>query len=135
MYNGERLHSALGYLPPRVYYAGDPQWVSAHVTQGAAELGHEMMRPASEPVGRVGGDQIAAMFLFPNGVHGYFGSKPSEMMSGRRFGLTLAGSKALGFVPLNAVPSDEPWIMPSAGWVPAPASIRTFIWVRPAETS
>ncbi len=100
------------------YYAGDPQWVSAHVTQGAAELGHEMMRPASEPVGRVGGDQIAAMFLFPNGVHGYFGSKPSEMMSGRRFGLTLAGSKALGFVPLNAVPSDEPWIMPSAGWVP-----------------
>jgi len=24
-YNDERLHSALGYLPPRVFYAGDPQ--------------------------------------------------------------------------------------------------------------
>lgn len=24
-YNGERPHSALGYLPPRVFYAGDPQ--------------------------------------------------------------------------------------------------------------
>ena len=100
------------------YYAGDPQWVSAHVTQGAVELRREMMRPASEPVGRVGGDQVAAMFLFLNGVHGYFASKPSETVSGRRFGLTLAGSKALGFVPLNAVPSDEPWIMPSAAWVP-----------------
>jgi putative transposase len=24
-YNGERLHSALGYLPPQIFYAGDPQ--------------------------------------------------------------------------------------------------------------
>lgn len=100
------------------YYAGDPQWVFAHVTQGAGELRREAMHPASEPVGRVGGDQIAAMFLFPNGVHGYFGSKPSAVVSGRRFGLTLAGSKAWTFVPLNAVPSDEPYVLRSPAWVP-----------------
>jgi predicted dehydrogenase len=100
------------------YYAGDPQWVFAHVTQGAGELRRDMMRQASEPVGQIGGDQIAAMFLFPNGVHGYFGSKPSEVVTGRRFGLTLAGSKGWTFVPLNAVPSDEPYVLRSAAWVP-----------------
>jgi predicted dehydrogenase len=100
------------------YYAGDPEWIIAHVTQGSGELRRDMMHQASEPVGQVGGDQIAAMFLFPNGVHGYFGSKPSDAVTGRRFGLTLAGSKAWTFVPLNSVPSDEPYVLRSAAWVP-----------------
>ncbi|MFN7925722.1 MAG: Gfo/Idh/MocA family oxidoreductase [Bryobacteraceae bacterium] len=87
------------------YYAGDPQWVFAHVTKGAAELRPEMMERASEPVGPVGGDQVAAMFVFPGGVHGYFASKPSAVQSGRRFGLTLAGSKAYAFVPSTMFPA------------------------------
>ena len=100
------------------HYAGDPQWVFAHATESGREVTRSMMREASEPVGQVGGDQIAAMFLFGNGVHGYFGSKGSEVSTGRRFGLTLAGSRGWVFVPLNDVPGAPPYVMRSPAWVP-----------------
>jgi predicted dehydrogenase len=100
------------------YYAGNPKWVFAHVTERGRELDRSMMRPASEPVGRVGGTDIAAMFLFEGGVHGYFASKVSDVTTGRRFGLTLAGSKGWTHVPLSNVPSLSPYLLRSAAWVP-----------------
>lgn len=100
------------------YYAGNPKWVFAHVTEQGRELSRSMMRPASEPVGQVGGTGIAAMFLFENGVHGYFSSKASDVTTGRRFGLTIAGSKGWTYVPLNNVPSLPPFVLRSPAWVP-----------------
>jgi len=100
------------------YFAGDPLWVFAHVSEKGREVDSGMMRQAGEPVGAVGGDNIAAMYLFPHGVHGYFSSMLSEDRSGRRFGVTLAGTKGIAFVPLSAVPGEEPWILRSPAWVP-----------------
>lgn len=100
------------------YYAGNPKWVFAHVTERGRELDRSMMRQASEPVGQVGGTSIAAMFLFENGIHGYFGSKASSVTTGRRFGVTIAGSKGWTFVPLNNVPSLPPFVLRSPAWVP-----------------
>jgi transposase InsO family protein len=39
-YNEERLHSALGYLPPAVYYRGDPHACQAERTRKLAQARH-----------------------------------------------------------------------------------------------
>ena len=100
------------------YFSGDPRWVFAHVTEGDGEVRPGMTRKTSEPVGRVAGDQVAAMFSFPGNVHGYFGSKASDVPSGVRFGVTLYGSKSMVFVPLTDVPSAPPYLLRSPAWVP-----------------
>ncbi|MBI3684142.1 MAG: Gfo/Idh/MocA family oxidoreductase [Acidobacteria bacterium] len=100
------------------YFAGDPEWVFAHVTEKGRELRRSMMRQATEPVGQVGGDQVAAMFCFPGGVHGYFGSKANDRRDGRRFGITLYGSQGFVFVPLSDVPSAPPFLLRSPSWAP-----------------
>jgi predicted dehydrogenase len=100
------------------YYAGDPSWVFAHVTEQGGELRPAMMRE-SESAGRVGGDRVEAVFAFPNGVHGHFGSKPNDRRSwGVRFGLTLCGSDGFAAVPLKDVPSKEPHLLRSPSWTP-----------------
>ena len=59
-------------------FLGDPKWVFAHVTQDGAEMAAGHVREATESLGPIAGNQIAAMFGFGNGVHAYFGSKVSE---------------------------------------------------------
>jgi predicted dehydrogenase len=100
------------------YFAGDPAWIFSHVTEKGRELTPPMMRRATEDVGLVGGDNIAAMFLFPNGVHGYFASRANDFHEGRRFGVTLYGSRGFLYVPLNDVPSTPPWMLRAPGWTP-----------------
>ena len=101
------------------YFTGtDPEWVFAHATDKGRELTPAMMRPASEAVGQIGGDNINAMFGFPDGVHAYFASKANDVATGRRFGVSLYGSRGFVFVPLSAVPSDEPYHLDSPAWVP-----------------
>ena len=98
-------------------FAGDPKWVFAHVTEKGEEVDPRRARQPTEPVGPVAGDEVAAMFCFPGGVHGYFGSKASDQRSGVRFGLTLYGSKGAIFIPLTAVPSEPPYLLRSPSWV------------------
>jgi predicted dehydrogenase len=99
------------------YFAGDPQWVFAHVTDGTREVARGMGRNGSEPIGKIAGDNVAAMFGFPGGVHGYFGSEANDVLDGRRFGITLYGSKAIVFVPLSDVPSEPPYLLRQPRWV------------------
>ncbi len=100
------------------YFAGDPQWVFAHMTQQGKEVRPPMLREASEPIGPIAADSIAAMFLFAGGVHGYFGSMASDVKTGRRFGVTLHCSKGYVVVPLTDVPSAPPWVLRNPAWVP-----------------
>ena len=99
------------------YYAGDPEWVFASISDEARPVTHEMRRTPSEPIGTVAGDDIAAMFRFHGGVMGYFGSKRSDVADGRRFGVTLYGSKGVVFVPLSDVPSAPPYVLRRTSWV------------------
>lgn len=98
------------------FFAGDPKWVFAHASERGREVEPSSARKAGEPVGLVAGDNIAAMFLFDGGVHGYFGSAHSEDRSGARFGLTLYGSKGSIWIPLTAVPGDDPFLLLSRSW-------------------
>ena len=99
------------------YLLGDPLWVFAHVSQKGAELRSNMLRQASEPVGKIGGDNIAAMFAFPGGIHAYFGSMANDGPPSHRFGVTFYGSRGFVYVPLTAVPSAAPYVLRDPGWV------------------
>jgi predicted dehydrogenase len=74
------------------YFAGDPEWCFAHITEQDRELSPAMMRKATEPIGDVGGDNVAAMFGFRNGVHGYFASKSKTAPMAKRFGVTITAT-------------------------------------------
>jgi predicted dehydrogenase len=97
-------------------FAGDPKWVFGHVMHQGAEVGRRHTRQATEPLGAVAGDDIAAMFLFESGARGHFGSKASDVLSGERFGLGLYGSKGAIFLPLTTVPSAPPDMLRSNSW-------------------
>jgi predicted dehydrogenase len=99
------------------YLLGDPEWVFAHMTDRSKDVTVEMEHPASEQIGPVAGDQVAAMFSYQNGVHAYFASKANDIFDGERFGVTLYGSRATVFLPLNDVPSAPPYLLRSPLWV------------------
>jgi predicted dehydrogenase len=96
---------------------GDPLWIFAHATQRGAELQPAMLRKASEPVGKIGGDNIAVMAAFPRGIHAYFGSKANDGPAGLRFGATFYCSRGFVYVPLTAVPSAAPYVLRNPAWV------------------
>jgi predicted dehydrogenase len=98
------------------YYAGDPVWATAHVTWKGRPITRDDAREATEPLGPVAGDEVAATYLFKSGVHGYFASRPNDTVSGDRFGLTLYGSKGAIFVPTTAVPGGPPNVLLSRSW-------------------
>jgi predicted dehydrogenase len=99
-------------------FAGDPHWVFAHVSEDGREIDRGHVRVPTEPVGPVAGNQIAAMFAFDHGIHGYFGSKTSDILTGKRFGLFLYGSKGILFIPITEFPGGEPLLLRSASWRP-----------------
>jgi predicted dehydrogenase len=114
------------------FFAGNPRWVFAHATERGVDVTPGSGRKAGEPVGPVAGDNIAAIFLFEEGVHGYFGSRRTEDRSGARFGVTLYGSKGSIWIPLTAVPGEDPYLLLSRSWaggewrrIPAPGSPKT----------
>ena len=100
------------------YFLGDPEWVFSHVTEDGKEVGREQVREATEPVGPVAGNQIAAVFGFAGGIHAYFGSKASDRTDRKRFGLRIYGSQGVIHLPNDVYPRGQPWILRSPGWLP-----------------
>jgi predicted dehydrogenase len=99
------------------YYGGDPEWVMANITEKGRAATREMEREGTEPIGRIAGDQVSAMFGFPNGVPGFFGSKRSDVTDGARFGVSLYGSKGMAYIPLANVPGSAPYVLRGTAWV------------------
>jgi len=100
------------------YFLGDPKWVFAHVTEDGKEVGRGQVREATEPIGPVAGNQIAAVFGFAGGIHAYFGSKASDRTDRKRFGLWIYGSKGVIHLPNDVYPRGRPYILRAPGWLP-----------------
>lgn len=101
------------------HFLGDPEWVFSHVTTGGEELGFNHMGKPREPVGPIAGRQMAAMFSFGRGVHGYFASKQCSETHIWRFGTHIYGSKGVIFLPNAVYPNGaQAYILRSAAWVP-----------------
>ena len=99
-------------------FAGDPRWVSAHVTQQNQELTREHVRQGTETVGLLAGDQVAAMLSFDGGVHGYFASRANDYLIGDRCGLALYCSRGVIFINLGSSRLGQAYILRSPSWVP-----------------
>ncbi len=99
-------------------FLGDPKWVVAHVTQDGEELNRRHPHQATEPIGPVAGNQIAAMFAFDDAIHGYFSSKASDVTDPLRFGTFLYGTKGVIFLPNAIYPEGQPYILRSPAWFP-----------------
>lgn len=108
---------------------GDPDWVFAHVTEEGSEIGTQQVRAGTEPIGPIAGREMAAMFSFAGGVHGYFGSKQNSEAHldtevarrnvGVRFGTTIYGSRGVIYLPNAVYPNGaESYILRSPSWVP-----------------
>jgi predicted dehydrogenase len=110
------------------FFGGDPQWVMAHVTEDGREISRTT-RP-TEPVGLIAGNQVASMFAFANGIHGYFSSKNSDVQNGSRFGIFIYGSKGAIFMGITKYP-EVALQLKSPSWL---AAGRGAEW-QPIETS
>ena len=99
-------------------FLGNPLWVSAHVTQNGAEITGENVRQATEPIGLIAGNQVSAMFAYPNGVHGYFASRAVADTDPLRFGTWIYGSKGVLFLPNGIYPGGGLYVLRSPAWLP-----------------
>ena len=108
-------------------FLGDPHWVFAHVTHDGNDLTAADVREPTEPVGPVGGNQIAAMFAFDNGVHAYFGSKTSDRKGSSRWGTRIYGSRGIIDLPNQTYPNGRPQILRTHRWMPGEK--RTWEWI------
>jgi len=97
---------------------GDPKWVFSHVTRDGEEMKASHVREATEPIGPIAGNQIAAMFAFDNGVHAYFGSRASDRSGSSRFGTTIYGSKGVINLPNSTYPKGQPQFLRAHRWMP-----------------
>jgi len=93
---GEDL-MVLGYhvLDLMCMFAGDPLWAFAQIQEGERDAQPTDAKAASEPLGPVAGDCLAAMFGFPNQVHGYLESHRDLEGSGERFCIEIYGSEGI----------------------------------------
>lgn len=98
-------------------FAGDPRWVSAHVTQDGAELAPSHVHQATEPIGPVAGNQIAATFAFDGGLHAAFASRAAATTHELRFGLQILGDQGAIFLPMGIYPAGQPYLLRAAAWL------------------
>jgi predicted dehydrogenase len=94
------------------HLGGDPQWCVSQVSQNGKPATKDDVRPANEGIGLLVGDHVTAMYGFPGGVTGYFGSKKNA--AGGRFGLQIYGSKGIieiltGQLPAAYFLADPTW--------------------------
>ena len=100
------------------YFLGDPKWVVSHVTSNGEEMAAKHVTKPTEPLGPIAGNQIAAMFAFANGVHGYFASRSTDQTDPLRFGTWLYGSKGVLFLPNAIYPGGGLYLLRSPAWLP-----------------
>ena len=93
---------------------GEPAWCFARVSDGGRSVGRSEVREGAEGIGPLAGDRVDAMFGFqgtPVVAH-FATARPKE--PGRRFGLTICGSKgcirmSTGWMPPAFYLSDPTW--------------------------
>jgi predicted dehydrogenase len=77
------------------FFFGDPEWVFGHVTTAGRDMVAADAHEPTEPVGRVAGDGIVALYGFANGVRGQFESRRGLDDGGpTRMGITVVGTEA-----------------------------------------
>lgn len=96
------------------YFAGEPRWCQASVTQEGRRIQPSDVRPGNEGIGPLAGDGVAAMYGLPNGETAYFASRRGMAARESRFGLQIFGSGGIieiltGYLPGVKLFEDPSW--------------------------
>ena len=75
------------------FFAGDAQWCSARVLQNGREVQKTDARAATEDIGPVIGDEIAALLAFPRGVNVHYTSRARNAAAAGPWGMELIGTQ------------------------------------------
>jgi predicted dehydrogenase len=110
-----------------IAFAGPPRWVSGHVMVGQRDATKEDAREGTEPLGRLAGDSVVALFGFDQGVRGYFDSTANLDRPGRSlYGLTVECERAM----LHVRSPGDVYVYPAAQVVPEDAKLSwEKIWI------
>jgi predicted dehydrogenase len=96
------------------FFAGDPQWCTAQILQDGEEVSRAHIRKATEGIGPIIGNDIAAHFSFANGVAGTFTSRAKNREIAGHWGLHLLGTKGTVRIMADVVPTV--WILKASDW-------------------
>ncbi|HEV8292373.1 MAG TPA: Gfo/Idh/MocA family oxidoreductase [Tepidisphaeraceae bacterium] len=75
------------------FFAGNPMWCTARVSEKGRDITSTSGRKAGEEIGPVAGDEISALFAFPNSVQGSFTSRAKVREAVGHWGILLTGTK------------------------------------------
>jgi len=100
--------------------AGDCRWCFARVWHDGKKALPGDVRQGGEGMGPILGDRIAATYGFDNGVVGTFGTYKAKDGAGKRFALSVHGSKGIIRMTTGSLPSvfwlDDPSWGPDTQW-------------------
>ena len=83
------------------YFMGDPLWCQSDITHNGKTALPEHVREASEPLGPILGNRLAATFGFEGGIPGYFSSMRTRELNGGRWGIDIMGTTGVISIRLN----------------------------------
>lgn len=86
------------------FFAGEPLWCAARISQAGHEITLEDAHPAPENIGPVAGDEILAEFAFAKGIHATFVSRAKNREPAGPWGMELIGSKASVKILMEMIP-------------------------------
>lgn len=111
-----------------IAFAGPPRWVSGHLAVGGRDATKADKRQATEPLGPVAGDSVAATFGFDGGVRGFFDSTVKMHRNDRPvYGVLVECAEASLLI---RSPGDV-FVYPAASAVPENAKLAwQKIWVQ-----
>ena len=113
------------------YFAGNASWCMADITVDGRPAVRPDVHDATEPIGKVIGDRIHAMFGFRAGLVGHFATTKNRDGNGGRWGLDIYGSKGIVTIRQDAGPRVRLWRQASwdpekeIGWEPLPGAPGT----------
>jgi predicted dehydrogenase len=83
------------------YLMGDPLWCQSDITHNGRTATPENIREATEPLGPIVGNRVAATFGFDKGVPGYFNSMRTRESNGGRWGIDIHGTTGVLSIKMN----------------------------------
>lgn len=79
----------------RAFAQSDPLSCSAEISQQGEAIRKKHVVNGNEGLGPLAGDHVRAIYTFPNGIQGSFGSRKAMAASPSRFALQVFGSKGI----------------------------------------
>jgi len=94
-------------------YGGKPLWCFGSVCEQGRPIRREDVKPGSEGIGLLAGDEVHAMYRLASGAAAYFDSV-RKAGGGPRFALWICGSK--GIIELTTSYMPGAFLLPDASW-------------------